>query len=141
VVFVSACHSAEAGRAFVAAGVPHVVAVRLDSKVLDKSAMQFSQVFYAHLLAGDTVREAFDTADRTVRASRNDNSGAATSTSSSSGAAGGDNGGAGVGTSEFLLLPEGPHDETVFDSNAPADNDHEDAAAEARGSKKRYMNK
>jgi len=138
---VSACHSAEAGRAFVAAGVPHVVAVRLDSKVLDKSAMQFSQVFYAHLLAGDTVREAFDTADRTVRASRNDNSGAATSTSSSSGAAGGDNGGAGVGTSEFLLLPEGPHDETVFDSNAPADNDHEDAAAEARGSKKRYTNK
>ena len=138
---MSACHSAEAGRAFVAAGVPHVVAVRLDSKVLDKSAMQFSQVFYAHLLAGDTVREAFDTADRTVRASRNDNSGAATSTSSSSGAAGGDNGGAGVGTSEFLLLPEGPHDETVFDSNAPADNDHEDAAAEARGSKKRYTNK
>ena len=138
---MSACHSAEAGRAFVAAGVPHVVAVRLDSKVLDKSAMQFSQVFYAHLLAGDTVREAFDTADRTVRASRNDSSGAATSTSSSSGAAGGDNGGAGVGTSEFLLLPEGPHDETVFDSNAPADNDHEDAAAEARGSKKRYMNK
>lgn len=139
---MSACHSAEAGRAFVAAGVPHVVAVRLDSKVLDKSAMQFSQVFYAHLLAGDTVREAFDTADRTVRASRNDNSGAATSTSSSSGAAGGDNGGgSGVGTSEFLLLPEGPHDETVFDSNAPADNDHEDAAAEARGSKKRYTNK
>ena len=140
---MSACHSAEAGRAFVAAGVPHVVAVRLDSKVLDKSAMQFSQVFYAHLLAGDTVREAFDTADRTVRASRNDTSGGgATSTSSGSGAAGGDNGGgSGVGTSEFLLLPEGPHDETVFDSNAPADNDHEDAAAEARGSKKRYMNK
>lgn len=33
VAFVSACHSQEAGRAFVAAGVPHVVAVRLDSKV------------------------------------------------------------------------------------------------------------
>jgi hypothetical protein len=39
VVFVSACHSATAGHAFVAAGVPHVVAVRLDSKVPDKAAM------------------------------------------------------------------------------------------------------
>ena len=33
VAFVSACHSAEAGEAFVGAGVPHVIAVRLDSTV------------------------------------------------------------------------------------------------------------
>ena len=32
-VFVSACHSEAAGNAFVAANVPHVVAVQLDSKV------------------------------------------------------------------------------------------------------------
>ena len=32
-VFVSACHSQSAGEAFVAAGVPHVVAVRWDAKV------------------------------------------------------------------------------------------------------------
>ena len=134
-VFVSACHSAEAGNAFVAAGVPHVVAVRLDSKVLDKSAMQFAQVFYAHLLGGDTVREAFDTADRTVRASRSNSSDRDNGAPSSDN--GGDGGGSGVGTSEFLLLPEGPHDEVVFDSRAPAENDHLDAEAEARGNKKR----
>ena len=32
-VFVSACHSEFAAEAFVAANVPHVVAVKLDSKV------------------------------------------------------------------------------------------------------------
>jgi len=106
VVFVSICFSGVAGNAFVAAGIPHVVAVRSDSKVTDKSAIQFAEVFYAHLLAGETVRKAFGTADAEVRASR------------------GNGAGGGVGSSEFLLLPEckpgckDPHDKTVFDSGA-----------------------
>jgi hypothetical protein len=33
-VFVSACHSKEIGDAFVKAGVPHVVCVKIDSQVL-----------------------------------------------------------------------------------------------------------
>lgn len=68
--FVSACHSQEAGQAFVAAGVPSVVAIKLDSKVLDKQAMHFSRVFYEALLSGKTVKEAFDNAERNVRAAR-----------------------------------------------------------------------
>src|SRR4051812_23047599 len=33
-VFVSACHSEIAGRAFVGAGVPHVIAVKMEAQVL-----------------------------------------------------------------------------------------------------------
>ena len=142
VVVVSACHSEEAGRAFVEAGVPHVVAVRLDSQVptspscpsrtsrrpaqapaattglltieiahilwqvLDKAAMQFGRTFYENLLSGHTVRHAFETADRTVRASRSGHGLAIRG----AGAAGPG------GASEFLLLPDHPgaHDVSIF---------------------------
>ena len=43
-VFVSACHSESAGLAFVAAGVPHVIAVKTDAAVCDKA----SQIFMNH---------------------------------------------------------------------------------------------
>lgn len=59
-VFVSACHSQSAGQAFVAAGVPHVVACRWDSKVPDHAAAIFSRNFYLALFTGKTLKEAFD---------------------------------------------------------------------------------
>lgn len=127
---MSACYSAKAGGAFVAAGVPHVVAVRLDSTVQDKWAMKFSKEFYAHLLAGYTVRNAFDKANLMVRLNRNNGS-AGGAPAGGSGAAGGESGG-GVGTSEFLLLPEGPydkedpHDKAIFDCRAFAEQDDGD---------------
>jgi hypothetical protein len=59
-VFVSACHSLIAGESFVKAGVPHVVAVRLETPVYDDAARTFAQQFYLALLAGKTVKQAFD---------------------------------------------------------------------------------
>lgn len=49
-VFVSACHSQDVGNAFVAAGVPHVVAVRSSDEVLDDASLLFSDHFYRSLL-------------------------------------------------------------------------------------------
>jgi hypothetical protein len=100
-VFVSACHSRRAGEAFVAAGVPHVVAVRLETPVYDAAARQFARAFYLALAAGKTVKAAFEI------------------------------GRASVGTKpelpapeheteKFLLLPEyGGHDVTIF-ADVPA---------------------
>ncbi|KAG5175659.1 hypothetical protein JKP88DRAFT_130718, partial [Tribonema minus] len=53
-VFVSACHSAALGSAFVEAGVPHVVAVRSGEQISDEVARVFSGFFYGALLAGQT---------------------------------------------------------------------------------------
>lgn len=44
--FVSACHSVQGGEAFVAAGVPHVVAVRREAQLQDKAACAFADQFY-----------------------------------------------------------------------------------------------
>ena len=49
-VFVSACHSEDVGRAFVKVGVPHVVAITKDSPVLDNASQEFAESFYAALL-------------------------------------------------------------------------------------------
>lgn len=49
-VFVSACHSDQCGGAFVAAGVPHVIAVRRDAQLQDKAAVAFADQFYFALL-------------------------------------------------------------------------------------------
>jgi hypothetical protein len=49
-VFVSACHSESAGAAFVGAGVPHVIAVRMDAQVADKASRIFMHQFYLALL-------------------------------------------------------------------------------------------
>ena len=65
-VFVAACNSEFVGNAFIAAGVPHVVAVRcnpLDMQaglVSDKAARVFASSFYLALFCGRTVRQAFD---------------------------------------------------------------------------------
>uniref|UniRef100_H3HEB6 CHAT domain-containing protein n=1 Tax=Phytophthora ramorum TaxID=164328 RepID=H3HEB6_PHYRM len=54
-VFVSACHSESVAQAFVSAGVPHVVVVSKEEKVLDRKAMEFAKAFYTALFAGHSV--------------------------------------------------------------------------------------
>ena len=96
-VVVNSCSSEAAGRAFVAAGVPHVVAVaqsQNDGRISDRAAGAFCQAFYLSLMSGDSVRTAFDVgcaaAQQTVR-------------------------GALASQRLFVLLPEDkPHDEPVF---------------------------
>jgi len=96
-VFVSACFSARAGEAFAAAGVPHVVAVRLDTSVYDDSARTFARAFYLALFTGDTVKQAFDIGREAV--------GSAPGIPS-----------AGEEKEKFLLLPEKTnHDVSIFD--------------------------
>jgi len=70
-VFVAACHSEAAGRAFVEAGVPHVVAVRWDTPISDTAAMVFSKHFYLALLLGHTVERSFYSAKAMVQADPN----------------------------------------------------------------------
>jgi hypothetical protein len=65
-VFVSACHSDQGGEAFVAAGVPHVVAVRREAQLQDKAACAFADQFYFALFKGKTVQQAFDIARQGV---------------------------------------------------------------------------
>ena len=47
-------------QAFVDAGVPHVIAVRVDTKVSDHAAHAFTRAFYLALAVGQTIRGAFD---------------------------------------------------------------------------------
>lgn len=93
-VVVNSCHSQKAGEAFVEAGVPHVVAVSCrsnnhDGRVSDRAATAFCRAFYLGVIAGRSVRQAFDI------------------------------GCAAAGDQEYVLLPENePHDEKVF-ADAP----------------------
>ncbi|KAK1929628.1 hypothetical protein P3T76_014845 [Phytophthora citrophthora] len=95
-VFVSACHSESVAQAFVSAGVPHVVVVSKEEKVLDRKAMEFAKAFYTALFAGHSVAKSFQIgrvqADIAV--------------ASSSGASG--------GPSEFKLLGDGDHNDAPF---------------------------
>ncbi|OQS00577.1 hypothetical protein THRCLA_05922 [Thraustotheca clavata] len=68
VVFVSSCHSERLANVFVEAGVPHVVAVHSDSRILDSSGNTFAKHFYLSLFAGKSVLAAFDIAKTAVRA-------------------------------------------------------------------------
>ena len=100
-VFVSACHSEPAGRAFVDAGVPHVVAVKQEAKVSDAASRTFARQFYLALLVGKTVRQAFEIGSRSASVEQ--------PPGQSSGA-------------KFLLLPEdGDHEVQMVRRNAVAD--------------------
>jgi hypothetical protein len=66
--FLSACHSESVAQALLAVGVPHVVAIDYEQPVRDVAARTFARNFYSPLLAGRTVREAFDGACAVVRA-------------------------------------------------------------------------
>ena len=95
--FVSACHSRKAGEAFVEAGVPHVVCVRLEEPVYDLAARKFAQTFYLALAAGRTVQQAFDSGRASVKAMPHLP-------------------GSAYEAEKFLLLPEyGKHNVAVFE--------------------------
>jgi hypothetical protein len=68
-VFVSACHSRATAAAFVEAGVPHVVCVKVEAKIQDSAAMAFTRAFYLALLSGKTVKVSFDIAREALKAS------------------------------------------------------------------------
>lgn len=68
-VFVSACNSENVGKAFVQAGVPHVIAVRRQEQVADDAARTFMKQFYLAVLVGRTVKNAFEIALAAVRTS------------------------------------------------------------------------
>lgn len=70
-VFVSACFSEAAAQAFVDAGVPHVIAVRLTTRVSDLAAHAFTRAFYPALAVGHTIRAAFDIGVQAVVTSPN----------------------------------------------------------------------
>ncbi|KAJ8611023.1 hypothetical protein CTAYLR_007070 [Chrysophaeum taylorii] len=97
----NSCHSQRAGCAFVEAGVPHVVAVSCrannDGRVSDRAATAFCRAFYLGVIAGRTVRQAFEI-----------------------GCAAATNAGGGSETKTYVLLPEDdPHDERIF-ADAPS---------------------
>ena len=102
-VFVGTCHSEAAGRKFVEAGVPHVIAV--SDRVADISSRIFAQHLYFALFSGKkTVREAFDIACNMIMVLE---------------------GGKPTDKKKFILLPEdedgegrGQHDVVIF-QNAP----------------------
>ena len=96
-VFVSACFSEAAAQAFVDAGVPHVIAVRLTTRVSDDAAHAFTRAFYLALAVGKTIRDCFDIGVQAV----------VTSPTVRAGEVEGD---------KFLLLGPGQHDEAPFPS-------------------------
>jgi len=58
----SACHSEFIGKAFVDAGVRHVLCCEHEAKLLDEAAATFTQSFYSALCCGYTIKHAFDAA-------------------------------------------------------------------------------
>jgi len=96
--FVSACHSRESGRAFVDAGVKHVIAIKLETPVYDEAAILFARQFYHALLSGKTVKEAFNIGRARVKQDNLIDS-------------------PHKEAEKFLLLPEyGQHDVSLFES-------------------------
>ena len=62
-VVVNSCQSEKHGRAFVDAGVEHVVAVaqnQNDGRITDRAARAFCRSFYLSLVSGDSVQRAFE---------------------------------------------------------------------------------
>lgn len=65
-IIISACHSEEIGAMLADAGVPHVVAIRRDSSVVDQSAILFTTHFLRNLFRGSSVQKAFEMASLLV---------------------------------------------------------------------------
>ncbi|ETV99275.1 hypothetical protein, variant [Aphanomyces invadans] len=74
VVFVSSCHSEPVAKVFEQVGVPHIVAVHSDSRIVDASAKDFAKHFYLSLFAGKTVSTSFQNAITAIRLSPSTNS-------------------------------------------------------------------
>jgi len=67
VVFVASCQSEGIADNFVKASIPHVIAVTSTERVLDSNARVFATTFYAGVIGGQTVLEAFNNARDRVR--------------------------------------------------------------------------
>lgn len=67
-VFVASCHSLRVGQVFLHAGVQHVVCVKREDRVMDKSTAVFAKAFYHALFANnaDSVTAAFHIAQARV---------------------------------------------------------------------------
>ncbi|MBU7044841.1 MAG: CHAT domain-containing protein, partial [Theionarchaea archaeon] len=59
---ISACYSEKIAETLVEAGIPHVVAIRSDTPVVDHAAVVFIGQFYRSLFKGDSVQKAFEMA-------------------------------------------------------------------------------
>lgn len=66
-VVVSACHSEAAGRSFLEANIPNVIAVHSQTKILDKVARVFAKHLYLALFSGKTIKDAFEIAKSAVK--------------------------------------------------------------------------
>ena len=63
IVFVSMCHSESVAQQIADMGVPHVIAVKNAEKVKDKTAIEFTDMFYTYLFKnGLTLGAAFKSA-------------------------------------------------------------------------------
>jgi hypothetical protein len=94
--FVSACSSAPLAHAFVSCGIPHVIAVKINQKIEDHAAIEFTRAFYLALATGKTVGASFMIAQQSVAKSPNIR-------------------GPVEVAGKFLLLPEnGDHSEVIF---------------------------
>ncbi|HLP88466.1 MAG TPA: SUMF1/EgtB/PvdO family nonheme iron enzyme [Nostocaceae cyanobacterium] len=56
---LNACHSEKLAQAFIKAGVPHVIAVNAEDKILDIAARCFSRRLYQALFNQDSITDAF----------------------------------------------------------------------------------
>ena len=73
VVFLAACNSEFAGKIFLRSGAKHVVCVKKDKEVLDDLAVEFTELFYKQLFAGESICAAFDRAKAGVEVKYNAN--------------------------------------------------------------------
>ncbi|MBW4617173.1 MAG: SUMF1/EgtB/PvdO family nonheme iron enzyme [Desmonostoc vinosum HA7617-LM4] len=58
-VLLNACHSEKLAQAFIKAGVPHIIAVNAEDKILDIAARCFSRRLYQALFNEDAIADAF----------------------------------------------------------------------------------
>lgn len=69
IAFISSCYSEKIGEIFYQAGIPVVISVNQDSMIQNDVCILFMRHFYMQLMAGRTVKAAFDEAQATVRGS------------------------------------------------------------------------
>ena len=66
-MYVASCHSEEAGKIFLEAGVPHVICIDSKQALMDKASIEFSKFFYDEVFDQySNVCEAFWNAKKKV---------------------------------------------------------------------------
>ncbi|ETO04287.1 hypothetical protein RFI_33111 [Reticulomyxa filosa] len=107
-VFVSAYHSLASAKAFMDAGVKHVVCMTQDNKTaIDNTSKNFIYQFYLHLVQGETIQAAFDKSKEIITTTTTGNSGSVNKSSENT---------------KFRLLPEDKSHDVVLFANATAIN-------------------